>query len=224
MRYNHPMSILTKTEILDLIVADKLAFAPALDAFQLQPHAVDLRLGFTFLLSRQWQLTERGRIALQLDHLESSAEQFETIQLVPGQVFDILPGECVLVSTLESIRMPDDLAGQMYPRSSVNRRGLAVDLSGIIDAGYEGNLIIPVRNNGLSTVVRLYPGQRFCQLTFTPLSTPAEVRKSRYHQQGIATGVLPEQSQDEMRLIRSGDIATLKARYAVASTPDDAQH
>ena len=32
-------------------------------------------------------------------------------------------------------------------RSSVNRRGISVDLTGIIDAGYEGQLIIPIRNN-----------------------------------------------------------------------------
>lgn len=210
------MGMLTKQEILVLISANKLGFTPELDSFQLQPHAVDLRLGYTFLVAKRWDITAQGRVALQLDHLESGAEQFETIELQPGQIFDILPGECVLVSTLETIRMPADLAGMMYPRSSVNRRGLAVDLSGIIDAGYEGNLIIPVRNNGLSTVVRLYPGQRFCQLTFTPLDAPVEVRQSRYHQQGIGAGVLPEQNQDEIRLVRAGDIAALKTKYRVS--------
>ena len=207
--------MLIKSEILELIASGELAFTPALDQFQMQAHAIDLRLGYTFLVSRRWEITTQGRVAMQLDHLESGAEQFDTIDLAPGQVFDILPGECVLVSTMETIHMPADLAGQMFPRSSVNRRGLAVDLSGVIDAGYEGNLIIPVRNNGLSTVVRLYPGQRFCQLTFTRLSAPVEVRKSRYHQQEIATGVLPEQNQDEIRLVRAGDIATLKQKYGV---------
>ena len=207
--------MLIKSEILELIATGELAFTPELDQFQMQAHAIDLRLGYTFLVGRRWEITAQGRVAMQLDHLESGAEQFDTIELAPGQVFDILPGECVLVSTMETIHMPADLAGQMFPRSSVNRRGLAVDLSGVIDAGYEGNLIIPVRNNGLSTVVRLYPGQRFCQLTFTRLNAPVEVRKSRYHQQEIATGVLPEQNQDEIRLVRAGDIATLKQKYGV---------
>ncbi|SRR5579875_2059916 len=215
------MSLLTKRDILGLIAAGRLGFAPELDSFQIQPHAVDLRLGYTFLVARRWIVNQQGRIALRPDQMEGEPAQFDTIELAPGQVFDLLPDECVLVSTLEAIRLPDDLVGQMYPRSSVNRRGLAVDLSGIIDAGYEGNLIIPVRNNNLSTVVRLYPGERFCQLTFTALTTPAEVRLSRYHRRDIASGVLPELNQDEVRLVRSGNIAALKARYGLSVLPQE---
>jgi dCTP deaminase len=207
------MSLLTKREILGLTEEGALRFTPELDAFQVQAHAVDLRLGFTFLIVRHWDLTEQGRIALQLDHLQGGSAHFEAVELKEGQVFDILPGEYVLVSTLEAIHMPDDVMATMYPRSSVNRQGLSVDLSGIVDAGYEGHLIIPVRNNNLSNVVRVYPGERFCQLTFTRLLEPVEVRKSRYHQRTIATGVLPEQHSAEIDLVRSGNIAELKRRF-----------
>ena len=207
------MSLLTKNDILTEIRGGGLRFTPELDTFQLQAHAVDLRLGFTFLVPRHWALTREGRVAIQLDHLDGGSSHFDTIELEPGQVFDLLPGECVIVSTLETIAMPDHLVGHMYPRSSVNRQGLAVDLSGIVDAGYEGHLVIPVRNNNLSNVVRVYPGERFCQLTFTALTTPAQTRRSRYHQRDVATGVLPEQNQDEVRLVRAGDIAALKERY-----------
>jgi dCTP deaminase len=213
------MSLLTKRDIVSLMAAGKLAFTPELDTFQLQPHAVDLRLGFTFLVARRWVFNQQGRIALRSDQMEGGAAQYDTIELEQGQVFDLLPGEGVLVSTMEAIRMPDDLVGQMYPRSSVNRRGLAVDLSGIIDAGYEGNLIIPVRNNDRSAVVRLYPGERFCQITFTALTGPAEIRRSRYHRRDIAAGALPEQNQDEVRLVRAGDIVGLKARYGLRAAP-----
>ncbi len=209
------MSLLTKPEILDLIAKGTLTFTPGLDEFQLQAHAVDLRLGFTFLVARRWVFTQQGRIALRMDQFETPAAQFDALELEPGQVFDLLPGEGVLVSTLEVIGMPDNVVGNMYPRSSVNRRGLAVDLSGIVDAGYEGNLIIPVRNNDLSTVVRLYPGERFCQITFTQLAHPVEVRQSRYHRRDIATGVQPELNLDEVTLIRGGNLAELKARYGI---------
>ncbi len=214
------MSMLTKAEILDLIHAGDLTFTPELDAFQLQAHAVDLRLGYTFLVARRWSFTDAGRIALRADQSEGGEPHFDTIELVPGQVFDLLPGESVLVSTLEAIGMPDDLVGQMFPRSSVNRRGLAVELSGIIDAGYAGNLIIPVRNNDISSVVRLYPGERFCQIILTRLSVPAEVRRSRYHRRDITAGVQPEQNADEVRLVRAGNLAELKERYSVQSPKD----
>ncbi|MBA3823428.1 MAG: dCTP deaminase [Ktedonobacterales bacterium] len=214
------MSMLTKAEILDLIQANRLTFTPALDEFQLQAHAIDLRLGSTFLIARRWTFNQQGRIALRSDEVENGIAHFDTIELEAGQVFDLLPGESVLVSTLEVIGMPDDLVGQMFPRSSVNRRGLAVELSGIIDAGYEGNLIIPVRNNDISSVVRLYPGERFCQITLTRLAAPADVRRSRYHRRDIATGVQPEQNADEVQLVRAGKLAELKQRYGVATRKD----
>jgi len=214
------MSMLTKSEIQDLIHTGRLTFTPELDEFQMQAHAVDLRLGYTFLVARRWTLNNEGRIALRSDQLESGTPHFDTIELTAGQVFDLLPGESVLVSTLEVIGMPDDLVGQMFPRSSVNRRGLAVELSGIIDAGYEGNLIIPVRNNDISSVVRLYPGERFCQIILTRLSLPVEVRRSRYHRRDIATGVQPEQNADEVQLVRSGNLAELKQRYGVRPPKD----
>lgn len=209
------MSILTKREILAQMQAGSLRFEPELDEFQMQAHAIDLRLGFTFLVARQWVFNQEGRIAIYRDHLAGGHEHFDSLELEPGQVFDVLPNESLLVSTLETISMPSDLMGHMYPRSSVNRLGLAVDLSGIIDAGYEGKLIIPVRNNSTSSIVRLYPGERFCQLTLTSLGAPVEVRASRYHKRDVVEGVLPELSAEEVEMVRRGDIEALKARHGV---------
>ena len=73
-------------------------------------------------------------------------------------------------STLERIVVPNDLSAVLYPRSSVNRQGLEVQLTGIIDAGYEGALIVPIRNSNPTSIVRIYPGQRFCQIEFTTLT------------------------------------------------------
>jgi dCTP deaminase len=143
------------------------------------------------------------------------------VELEPGQYFEVLVGEGIIASTLEHIAIPNDLVGHLYPRSSVNRRGLAVDLSGIVDAGYEGNLIIPVRNNTLSRVVRIYPGERFCQLTFTTLTGPTTPRPSRYQNRDIIVGVLPEHNQDEVDLIRKGQIEELKRRFKVDATPSE---
>ena len=213
------MSMLVRAEIEDRIARGDLAFTPELDALQLQAHSVDLRLGFTFLVPRQWQVTERGREALTFDHLEGGNQQFDVVELEPGQYFEVLVGEGVIASTLEHISLPTDLAGHLYPRSSVNRRGLAVDLSGIVDAGYQGHLIIPVHNNSLSRVVRVWPGERFCQLTFTRLTGPTTPRASRYQNKDIIVGVLPEHDPDEVELIRQGQIEELKRRFTAKTDP-----
>ena len=135
------MAVLVKTEILQLIEEGKLAFNPELDRWQVQPHSVDLRLGFTFLVPKQAQMTIKGREAIRVDHLQIKAgnsRYFEVIELEEGQYFELLPREHVTVVSLEKIKLSAGLMAVLYPRSSVNRRGLTVDLSGIVDAGYEG--------------------------------------------------------------------------------------
>lgn len=212
------MSVLTRAEILTYVKNGKVNFSPELDSFQLQAHSVDLRLGFTFLVPKSWHLTKNGREALHMDYFaEDRPEYFDIVELEQGQFFDLLPGEHILVSSLESIKIPEDLMAVMYPRSSTNRKGISVDLTGIIDSGYEGQLVIPVRNNTQSQTVRLYPGERFCQVVLERLDQSVDARKSRYHQRDIIEGVdvdsLEAERDTEIDLIRSGDIKKLKREH-----------
>lgn len=210
------MSIITKQQIIDRVKGGELAFKPGLDVFQLQEHSVDLRLGFTFMLPKMWHMTPRGRESLDITHFDKrNHEYFEVIELEQGQYFDLLPQEYILVSTLESVKMPNDLMGILYPRSSTNRKGLSLDLTGIIDAGYDGQLVLPIRNNTRSQAVRLYPGERLCQVAFEELTNPVVPRPSKYHQKDIIEGVLMEK-KDEADLISSGDIKSLKEKYRVS--------
>lgn len=212
------MAVLTKADILQYVKEGKVAFNPALDTFQMQAHSVDLRLGFTFLVPKSWHVTEAGRESLHIDYFApDKKEYFDVVELERGQFFDLLPGEHVLVSSLESLKIPDDLMAVMYPRSSTNRKGISVDLTGIIDSGYEGQLVIPVRNNTQYQTVRLYPGERFCQVVFEKLAHDVAARKSRYHQRDIIDGVdvdsLQEERDTEIMLIIAGDIRKLKADH-----------
>lgn len=212
------MAVLTKEDILTYVAEGKIAFDPVLDTFQLQAHSVDLRLGFTFMIPKSWHVTKAGRESLHIDYFSPDRkEYFDVVELEQGQFFDLLPGEHVLVSSLESLKIPDDLMAVMYPRSSTNRKGISVDLTGIIDSGYEGQLVIPVRNNTQYQTVRLYPGERFCQVVFEKLSNDVVARKSRYHQRDIIEGVdvdsLEAERDTEIKLVTAGDIKTLKTDH-----------
>ncbi len=209
------MSIITKKYILELVKSGSLAFKPNLDQFQLQEHSVDLRLGFTFMVPKMWHITSKGRESLDITHFDKrNHEYFEVVELEQGQYFELLPQEYILVSTLESVKMPTDLMGVLYPRSSTNRKGLSLDLTGIIDAGYEGQLILPIRNNTRSQAVRLYPGERLCQVVFEELKSEVTPRPSKYHQKDIIEGVLQEKKA-EVDHISSGDIKGLKENFKV---------
>ena len=145
-------------------------------------------------------------IGFNLDYYDPKSKQlsyYEIIELEQGQYFDILPQEHIIVSTLESVKMPRDLMAILFPRSS------------IIDAGYEGQLIIPVTNN-IHQTIRLYPGERFCQVIFEELTNGKEkILQSRFHKQDIIKGFVAEKSQSEKTLIRKGDIKKLKDRYGI---------
>lgn len=212
------MSVLTQQEILEYTARGDIRFKPGLDKFQLQAHSVDLRLGFTFLIPKSWRVTQAGREQLHMNYFDTEhPEYFDIVELEQGQFFDLLPGEHVLVSSLESLTVPNDLMAVMYPRSSTNRKGISVDLTGIIDSGYEGQLVIPIKNNTQSQTVRLYPGERFCQVVFQKLDHAVQARKSRYHQRDIIDGVdidsLDDERKTEIELLLSGDIKKLKANH-----------
>ncbi len=211
------MSIITKQEIIERVKSGSIVFKPNLDKFQLQGHSVDLRLGFTFMIPKMWHMTPKGRETLDITHFDKrNQDYFEVIELEQGQYFDLLPQEYILISTFESMKIPKDLMAVLYPRSSTNRKGLSLDLTGIVDAGYEGQLILPVRNNTRSQTVRLYPGERLCQIVFEELKQPVpdETRASKYHKKDIVDGVYMEK-KDEVDLLMSGDIKKLKADYDI---------
>ena len=214
------MSILTKKQILERIESKNIIFEPNLDEFQIQAHAIDLRLGYTFLLPKRWHLTEKGREALNIDHLsDQRPDYFDVIELEKTQTFDLLPGEYVLASTLETVGIPDDLMAILYPRSSTNRKGLSVDLTGIVDSGYKGQLAIPIRNNTESQTIKLYPGERFCQVVFEKLDEKAEIKESRYHQKDIIEGFIKQNFKNKDRdltettLVKEGKIPELKEQH-----------
>lgn len=214
------MSVLTRNEIEEYLKSSQLKFKPGLDKFQMQAHSVDLRLGFTFLVPKSWHVTKSGREQIHMDYFAThKPELFDIVELEKSQHFDLLPGEHILVSSLESVKIPQDLMAVMYPRSSTNRKGISVDQTGIVDSGYEGQLIIPIRNNTHTQSVRLYPGERFCQLVFSRLDAEVEARKSRYHQKDIIEGVdvdsLDHERDQEIELVSKGEIMALKEKFKI---------
>lgn len=224
------MAVLTRNEIIEYINEKKLDFSPSLDAFQMQPHAIDLRLGFTFYIPKSWELNKNGRQALNVDYLDPKDKQsyFDVIELKPGQYFEILPNESIIGVTLENVAINDlQTMAVLYPRSSFNRRGLSVSLTGIIDAGYNGTLMLPIHNHTTNHVIRIYPGERVCQMVFEELSsrlTKKEaqlhgVKKAKYLESKDSSvtyeNVKRKEAKEELELIRSGKISKLKKDYSI---------
>jgi dCTP deaminase len=74
------------------------------------------------------------------------------------------PYEQVLLSTMETVGMPDDLVGLVELRSTWARHGLSIPPT-IIDAGFHGTITLEVINNAPYKIL-LRPEQRFAHIVF----------------------------------------------------------
>lgn len=85
----------------------------------------------------------------------------------------IEPGEFVLGSTLDFVRMPQDLAARVEGKSSLGRLGLAVHITaGFIDPGFQGQITLELKNLGNDPISLIY-GKYIAQLSFYQLSSMA---------------------------------------------------
>lgn len=215
--------ILSRQDILSQIQSGGIRFSPEIDRFQLQPHAIDLRLGYKFLIPRNWTFDEKGRRAIKvsIDDADAHPEQFDEVILQPGQFFDLLPNEFVIGTSLERIELnAPNLMAILFPRTSTNRRGIDLSLSGIIDVGYKGNLIFPMKNEAGNQVIRVYPGERVCQVVFEELKTPLTAEEANLHGMSAAKysesdGAYRLDKDDERALLVEGKLDEMKKRFGI---------
>lgn len=87
------------------------------------------------------------------------------------EAIEIEPGQTVLVKTGMAIYIHDvNFAGLILPRSGLgHKHGIVLgNLVGLIDADYQGELMVSVWNRG-QTTFRLEPGERLAQYVLVPV-------------------------------------------------------
>ena len=103
------------------------------------------------------------------------------------------PGEFVLASTIERVKLSDNVVGRLEGKSSLGRVGLLIhSTAGYVDPGWDGQLTLELTNVA-KLPITLYYGMRIGQISFLDLSTSAEnpygssKLSSRYQGQKDAT-------------------------------------
>lgn len=89
-----------------------------------------------------------------------------------GRAFTVPAGRVELLHTMERVEMPDDLAGQLFIRSSFAREGLVGSFA-LVDPGFRGQLTLAFLNMGKADAT-VGEGERIAQLVFSRLETPSE--------------------------------------------------
>jgi dCTP deaminase len=158
--------VLSKREILERmrkwktsdprsLVITPLLYREESDVFDAD--SVDLRLGCYFLLPKT------------LDQPFFSADRTSATSLhvrvhVPLGEFLVVPAhQTILGATLEFIKLPFNVSGEVLTKSSVARTFIVVETAPWIHPQYRGCLTLEIANVS-NTPVLLYPGRFICQL------------------------------------------------------------
>lgn len=119
--------------------------------------SVNLRLGGYFLLPQS-----PPPPFIVLDETSADAGQIR-VHIPWGEYLVLPPHHTVLGSTLEFIKLPSDLSGQILTRSSIARTFVIIETAPWIHPGYRGCLTLEIANVS-NTPVLLHPGMSIGQL------------------------------------------------------------
>ncbi len=173
--------ILSDRDIRAQIEAGRIVIDP-FQAEAVQPSSVDLHL------DRRFRVFANSRHPY-IDVREAQPDLTELVEIDADAPFILHPGEFVLGSTLERVRLPDDLVARLEGKSSLGRLGLLIhSTAGYVDPGWDGNLTLEL-SNVANLPITLWPGMKIGQLCMFRLTSPAEhpygsaVYGSRYQDQ-----------------------------------------
>jgi dCTP deaminase len=124
--------------------------------------SIDLRLGNNFLLPRVPPLPYT------FPSPDASPQSHMRFQVPYGKYLVLPAHQTVLGATLEFIKLPADLCGQVLTKSSVARTFMVVETAPWIHPSYRGCLTLEIANVS-NTPVILYPGRLICQLILMEL-------------------------------------------------------
>ncbi len=158
--------VLPDRAIRRLIESGRIGIDPY-DPSLMQPSSLDVRV------DRLFRVFRNSRYAF-IDVRVEQEELTELVEPAAGDAFILHPGEFVLGSTLERVRLPDDLVARLEGKSSLGRLGLLIhSTAGFIDPGFDGHVTLEL-SNVANLPITIYPEMKIGQISFVQLSEPAE--------------------------------------------------
>lgn len=158
--------ILSDKDIKKYLVEGKITIDPFFPEC-VQPASVDLHLDRTFLIFD----TVNHHI---IDVKEPVENLMRRVEIDETKPFILHPGEFALGATFEEVGVGDDVVGRLEGKSSLGRLGIIIHATaGYLDPGNRLKLTLELSNIG-SLPVKLYYRMPIAQMSFSPLSSPAE--------------------------------------------------
>lgn len=177
--------ILSDKTLKELLNKGTLQVEPCEES-QIQPASIDLRLGNSFL-----------KINENLMGLMTLKDEIKYVSLETDEIV-IPPNSFLLASTMEYIRLPENLTAFVEGRSSIGRMGLFIQNAGWVDPGFEGEITLELYNANCLPI-KLYSGRRICQLVLARMDQPAQSPyngKYQYQRKAIGSKVFLDEESD----------------------------
>jgi dCTP deaminase len=157
--------VLSDTTIARYLAEGRIEIDPY-DESLLQPSSVDVRVDALF------RVFHNNRYPF-IDVKTPQEDLTELVEVGDAQPFVLHPGEFVLGSTLERVRLPDDLVARLEGKSSLGRLGLLIhSTAGFIDPGWDGHVTLEL-SNVANLPITIYPGMKIGQISFMQMTEPA---------------------------------------------------
>lgn len=158
--------VLSDRTIRAQIAAGRIGIDPFLDEL-VQPASLDVRV------DRYFRVFRNSRYPF-IDVKCELEDLTELVEVRGDEPFILHPGEFVLGSTLERLRLPDDLVARLEGKSSLGRLGLLIhSTAGFVDPGWDGHVTLEL-SNVANLPITIYYGMKIGQLSFVRLTEPAE--------------------------------------------------
>jgi dCTP deaminase len=157
--------IFSDRSIKEAMASQRISIDPYEPEF-VQPSSVDLRVGDGFRVFVNHRYSE----------IDPRSPQEDLTQLVEvgEEPFMLHPGEFVLGSTLERVRLGEDVVARLEGKSSLGRLGLLIhSTAGFIDPGFEGHITLEL-SNVATLPIAIFPGMKIGQISFYQMTTAAE--------------------------------------------------
>ena len=158
--------VLSDKTIKEYLKSGKILIDP-IDQSDIQPASVDLHIDKGILIFK-------NSAEPFIDLRKELPNLTENVEIKKGEPFMLHPGEFVLASTIERIKLSDSVVGRLEGKSSLGRVGLLIhSTAGYVDPGWDGQLTLELTNVA-KLPITLYYGMRIGQISFLDLSTSAE--------------------------------------------------
>ncbi|MEA2476711.1 MAG: dCTP deaminase [Actinomycetota bacterium] len=158
--------ILSDRDIKSALAEGRIGIDPFSDE-DVQPSSVDLHV------DRLFRTFHNARHPF-IDVKKPMDDLTELIEVEPDEAFILHPGEFVLGSTAEYVKLPNDLVARLEGKSSLGRLGLLIhSTAGYVDPGFEGHLTLEL-SNVANLPITIYPHMKIGQISFFGLSSPAD--------------------------------------------------